>query len=131
MIIAGIGTDDFSEGMVYELYTLVNNTPVQLALSHARDRYYLRTDGLLVNEGSGGAGFSAVILKRLDGHELSEESAIITFYPGDERDGCYLQQGSYSWEPRPEDIRISLDDYGRMWDSFKASLWVPPLTQIA
>ena len=131
LIIAGLGTDDFSNGMVYELYTLVNNTPVQLALSHARDRYYLRTDGRLVNEGSGGAGFSAVILKRLDGHELKEESAIITYYPGDERDGCYLQEGGYSWEPRPEDIRISLEDYQHLWDSWRASLWIPPLTQIA
>ena len=131
LIIAGLGTDDFSEGMVYELYTLVNNTPVQLALSQARDRYYLRTDGLLVNEGSGGAGFSAVILKRLNGHELTVDSAIITYFPGNAQDGCYFQQGGYSWEPRPEDIRISNADFQHMWEMYTAKQWVPPLTQIA
>lgn len=130
LILAGVGTDEFSDGMVYDVYTLRGGEPLRLAVSQARDRWYLRADGTLLNEGSSGAAYSNVFLYRLSGGELIPTEGIITYFPGNEQDSCYYQSGSVSYEPRPEDQRITLEDYGARWDAWKADVSVPPLSQL-
>lgn len=58
---------------IYDLYTLVQDeevTPVQLVSAMERIQYYLTTDGLVYNMGSGGAAVSYHTLYSLDGREL-------------------------------------------------------------
>ena len=131
MIIAGIGTEDFSDKMIYAIYTLSDNKPVNLAQSRARSRYYLRTDSLIVNEGSGGAAFSEVYLFSVGADGLMPKEGVITFFPGDDRDSCYRQIGHCDYEPQPGDERISMEDYSAIWEGWKSVCYVPPLTQIA
>ena len=131
LIVAGIGTDDFSSNMIYDIYTLTDNRPVNLVQSWARNRYYLRTDSLIVNEGSGGAAFSEVYLFAVGADGLTPKEGIITFFPGDDRDSCYHQVGHCDYEPQPGDERISMEEYSAVWDSWKSLCYIPPLTQIA
>lgn len=131
LILAGIGTDDFSDKMVYDVYTLTENKPVNLLQSWARNRYYLRTDSMIVNEGSSGAAYSNVFLYSVSGDALSPVEGVITFFPGDERDSCYHQKGHCDYEPQPDDTKISLEEYGTIWEGWKSVCYIPPLTQIA
>ena len=131
MIIAGIGTDDFSGGMIFEIYTLSENTPVRCLQSWARNRYYLRNDNRILNEGSSGAAFSSVCLYKLDKGTLVPIEAIITYFPGDSRDGCYHQVGHSDFEPSQDDIPISMEEYTATWEDWKSNCYTPPLTQIA
>ena len=131
LIIAGMGAADFGENAILDLYTLQNGAPLQLACTWARNHYYLRTDSLIVNEGSGGAAYSNVFLYSLSGGELSPVEGVITFFPGDDRDSCYHQIGHCDYEPQPGDERISMEEYTAIWDSWKSLCYIPPLTQIA
>lgn len=130
LILAGVGTDDFSDGMLYDVYTLRGGEPSRVAVSQARDRWYLRTDSTLLNEGSSGAAFSNVFLYRFSGGLLVPTEGMITYFPGNEQDSCYYQTGSVSYEPRPEDQRITMEDYGARWDTWKSAVYVPPLIQL-
>ena len=131
LIIAGLGTDDFSEGMLYELYTLVNGQPVQLASSSARNRYYLRTDGSILNEGSGGAGHSVFTISRVSGDTLVPEEAVMTYFEGTERDGYYHQLNDFDWQPRDYDDYLTEDQFNYFISLWENSADVPALTQIA
>ena len=131
LIVAGMGAADFGENAILDLYTLQNGMPLQLACTWARNRYYLRTDSLIINEGSGGAAFSEVYLFAVGADGLTPKEGIITFFPGDDRDSCYHQVGHCDYEPQPGDERISMEEYSAVWDSWKSLCYIPPLTQIA
>ena len=120
-----------SDQPVFAVYTLSSGVPVALCVSQARDRFYLRTDGSIVNEGSGGASYSMVFRMVKSGDELTGVEGVIT-YPDSNGDVlCSLQNGSVSYEPRPEDQVISLDEYQAKWAEWKSSVTVPELTVIA
>ena len=126
LIIAGMGTDDFSDKMVYDLYTLAGAQPAQLACSAARNRWYLRSDSLLINEGSSGAAYSNVFLFAVKGGGLEAKEGVIVY------DGsCYYQNGSCDYEPRSGDRSITMDEYTAKWDGWKSVVYVPQLTRIA
>ncbi len=131
LLIAGIGTQEFGEQVIYDLYTLENNSPKNIATSWARNRYYLRTDSLIVNEGSSGAAYSNVFLFSVNKQGLSPVEGIITYFPGDERDSCYHQVGHCDYEPQQSDQRISMEEYTSEWNNYKAICYVPPLTTLA
>ena len=131
LIIAGIGTDEFSNGMIYDLYTLVNGEPVQLACSRARSRYYLRSDGSILNEGSNGAGNSIYVVNRLYGSELAPVESVFTWFTGGETDGYYRQSDGYSYEPRDYDEYLTEGQFNYFIGSWEDSVYVPALTQIA
>ena len=126
LIVAGMGTEDFSDKMVYDLYTLSAGQPVQIACSSARDRYYLRTDSLLVNEGSSGAAYSNVFLYAVKGSALEGREGVV-IYDGN----CYYQNGHCDFEPQNGDRSISLDEYTYTWNNWKSVCYTPPLTKIA
>ena len=126
LIIAGMGTDDFSDKMVYDLYTLAGAQPAQLACSAARNRWYLRSDSLLINEGSSGAAYSNVFLFAVKGGGLEAKEGVIVY------DGsCYYQNGSCDYEPRSGDRSITMDEYTAKWDGWKSACYLPQLTRIA
>ena len=58
IIVAGTGSGNNNGNIVFEICTLVNDQPVNICMSSARNRYYLRTDGTVLNEGSSGAAYS-------------------------------------------------------------------------
>ena len=131
LIIAGIGTDSFSNGMIYDLYTLVNGQPVQLACSQPRSRYYLRADGSVLNEGSNGAGNSIFVVNRVYGSYLVPVESVMTWFMGEENDGYYHQTDGYNYEPRDYDEYLNEAQFNYFVATWKESVYVPQLTQIA
>lgn len=131
LIIAGIDTDDFSDGMVYDLYTLYNGAPVQLAMSWARNRWYLRSDNLLYNEGSGGAGHSICSLYRKTGTELSGLRNVYTWFWGEESDGYYFQEGTVAFEHIQGDVKLSEAEFDAKVKELQGTRFLPQLTKIA
>ncbi len=134
LIIAGMGTDDFSNRMVYDLYTLENNVPVNIVTSQARSRYYIRTDNTVLFEGSGGASYSYFTVKRLNGNMLEDMESVFTNLDQDAYDtystGFYYQQGYSETLPSDSSIKITEEDFGkRVWE-MESSVYVPTLTQI-
>ena len=131
LIIEGIGTDDFSKGIAYGIYTLVNDQPVNLATSWARNRYYICTDSTILNEGSGGAGHSVITVFRLSGQTLNPVENLMTYFDGNERDGYYRQTGSLSWEPQPGDQKIDGNAFSTAVEQAESKIYTPLLTKIA
>ena len=131
LIIAGMGTDDFSDRMVYDLYTLVNGVPVNLATSSARMRYYVRTDNTLLYEGSGGASHSYITRERVNGSALEEIEMVFTDY--DEASNAtvfYFQQGHSDSLPSGKSVSITDTEFNASWEQWKSGVYVPPLTTI-
>ena len=131
LIIAGMGTEDFSDRMVYDLYTLVNGVPVNLATSSARMRYYVLTDNRLLYEGSGGASHSYITLERVNGNTLEEIEMVFTDY--DETNNAtvfYSQQGHSDVLPGEKSVSITDTEFNARWEQWKSSTYMPPLTAI-
>ena len=131
LIIAGIDTDDFSRNMVYDLYTLYNGLPVQLALSQARNRWYLRSDNLLYNEASGGASHSYFSLYRKTGTELSGIRSAFTWPDCSGAVDYYYQEGTVAFEPCSGDTKLSAEAFSAKVDELKGENFLPQLTRIA
>jgi hypothetical protein len=131
LLVAGLGTEDFSEGMVYALYTLYNGVPVQLAVSQARNRWYLRSDNLMYNEASGGAANSYFSLYRKTGTELSGIRNVFTWPDGDTGVSYYYQEGTVAFEPVQGDVKLSEAEFNAKRQELRGTIFVPPLTKIA
>ena len=131
LIVAGIDRNEFAGDMIYGVFTLENGVPKPLVITNARDRWYLRTDSLLLNAGPSGAGYSSATLYRLRHGALEAMETVFTYFPGDPSDGCYHRYGDYSFSPQEGDERISLDDFSAYESRWENEVYVPPLTQIA
>ena len=131
LVVGGLGTNSFSDGMVYDLYTLVDGQPVQLACSQARSRYYLRADGSLLNEGSNGAGNSIFVINRVYGSYLVPVESAMTWFMGEGNDGYYHQTEGYSYEPGDYDEQLDQAQFNYFVGSWRDSVYVPQLTKIA
>nr|MCR5138063.1 hypothetical protein [Oscillospiraceae bacterium] len=134
LIIAGMGTDDFSDKMVYDLYTLVNGAPVNLATAQARDRYYVRTDNTVYSEGSGGAAYTYLTVMRVKGNELEDVEVVFTNMDGEGTSsaslGYYYQQGHSEKLPSEKSMRITESDFFSRMEQMESTIYVPPLTKI-
>ncbi|MBQ9661960.1 MAG: hypothetical protein IJV40_02270 [Oscillospiraceae bacterium] len=134
LIIEGMGTDNFSEQMAYDLYTLVNGMPVNIATSRARLRYYVRTDSTILSEGSSGASYSYFTVHRLNGSTLEETEMVFTNADqnasGEYYTGCYYQQGHSETLPSEKSIAISDEEFRTRVEQMESSIYVPPLTKI-
>ena len=131
LVVGGLGTNSFSNGMVYDLYTLVDGQPVQLACSQARSRYYLRADGSVLNEGSNGAGNSVFIINRVYGSYLVPVESAMTWFTGEGNDGYYHQTEGYSYEPGEYDEQLDQAQFNYYVATWQESVYVPQLTLIA
>jgi hypothetical protein len=130
-MIFGMGTDDFSDGVMYDFYTLLSGQPQQIACSSARNRYYLRGDNRVYNEGSSGAGHSVFVVNRLVGGALYPEESAFTYFDGGPDDGYYYQADGCTYTPRATDVPISEAEFGAITGNYQAATYVPQLTQIA
>ena len=70
LIVAGISPTYDPGPVLFEVFTLENNTPVQLLISWARSRNFLLPDNRIYNEGSGGASSSGFVLFKVNGTTL-------------------------------------------------------------
>lgn len=135
LIIAGMGTEDFSNDNVYELWTLENGEAVPVAISYARMRYYLQQDRSIRYEGSSGAAYTNIVVNRLNGSSLETVEMIFTT-EGTNPDGsadtiCYYQQGDSERIPSEKSVVISAEEFGTRWEQMEANNYLPPLTKIA
>ena len=136
LILAGIGTEDFSDGMLYALYTLSGGEPVALAISQARMRYYLRTDNTVLYFGSGGAAYSYHTVERLGGKGELEEMDMLFTNPetdvsGEVTIGYYYQTGPSDSLPSEKSVRIAADEYDDRLERFESGVYLPPLSKLA
>ena len=125
LIIAGINDETYTEIVIFDLYTLENGQPVQLACTRARSRYFLRSDGSILNEGSNGAGNSIFVINRLYGSSLTPIESAMTWYEGSERDGCYHQTDGYNYEPRDYDEYLTEQQFTQLITGWESSVVVP------
>ena len=132
LIVAGMemGESDFGVNALFDLYTLKEGEPLNLAGSWPRNRYYLRTDNTILNEGSGGAGHSLFCVLRKSVDSLVTESTVFTYYDGGSRDGNYRQAG-YAYEPGPDSERLTNAEFQVAVAELESAVYLPPLTQIA
>ena len=131
LIIAGMGGDDFAEQIVYDLYTLSNDLPVNLAVSWPRMRYYLRADNSLYWEGSGGAAYSYFAVQRVTGDALVDVEMVFTDY--DEASDAvlfYFQQGHSDQLPSERSVKISEEEFNARQTAMAEAIYLPPLTRI-
>ena len=131
LIVAGMemGESDFGVNALFDLYTLKEGEPLNLTASWPRNRYYLRTDNTILNEGSGGAGHSLFCVLRKSGDSLVTESTVFTYYDGGSRDGNYRQAG-YAYEPGPDSVRLTNAELQVTVAELESTIYLPPLTQI-
>jgi len=135
LIIAGLGTSDFSERNIYDLYTLENGAPVPVATSFARMRYYLQSDNSIRYEGSGGAAYTNIVRSRLNGSSLETIEMIFTTeqtaQDGSLYVACYYQQGDSERIPSEKSVEISDEEFRTRWEQMDADTVTPALTLIA
>jgi hypothetical protein len=131
LLIAGILDNQYTELVLFDVYTLDNGQPLQLATSRARSRWFLRSDGSLLNEGSNGAGNSVFIINRLYGSQLVPIESVFTWFEGKETDGYYHQADGYNYEPRDYDEYLTEQDFNSYVTGWESSITFPALSQIA
>lgn len=151
LIISGSG-DYYSEAnIVFELYTLVNNVPVNVFVSFPRLRFYLLTDNRLYWEGSGGAAYSYYEFFKLNGDHLEFLEGYATANDHDSEVGTagmtlyhttigfrsadpFMISGDYNQADQTWPIDISNtpnNTYRILGNMFGSQCWMPQLTRIA
>ncbi len=104
---------------------------MQIACSSARNRYYLRTDGRILNEGSGGAGHSVYLINSIQGGELVPSESVFTYFDGQPTDGYYYSSTGSTYQPGIYDEAIGEQEFNYYVGLFEESVYIPQLTMIA
>ena len=134
LILAGITpTEGFtdSQGLVYGVYTLDGaGQPVSLAVSQARDRFFLRADSSLLRRGSGGAAYTYYSLLRLRDGALQVDEMAFTDLDGDNHPLFYTQQGDSDTYPGDKSVPVSEDAFWDIVSRWEGSAYTPPLTRL-
>ena len=132
LIIAGIDSRDFSNNELFDLYTLHENTLVNLATSHFRSRYYLKSDNTVLFTGSGGAAYNQWALKRVNGCELIPIESVFTYDDfNTQHYGYYYQEGYTNYEPNADSVEIDESSFNNKRNEYESNICVPPLIFIA
>ncbi len=133
LIIAPTGDPFYPNNVIYCLYTLVNDVPIQLAVSQARDRYYLLADDRILNEGSGGAAYSTVTALRVQGDMTVEEEMLFT-WPDEGTDmqsvGYYFRNGHAETLPGDGSVRLTDQEFSQALSMMESAVCTPQLTAI-
>ena len=115
--------------VIYEIYTLKNGSPVCVAKSRARERYFMLNDGRFLMEGSSSATSSCWITYRFDGESLTIQEQIWTSdQPHDMADFApyYYYCGMIYGSVEP----MVYDEAARTIESWEWKLTLPFLTSI-
>ena len=142
LLIAGIGAKYNEDNVIYELFTLENNTPVQLLISWGRSRKYLMYDNRIYEEGSSGAAYSSLDLYKVVGSYLVFDEGYATYRSDDyENAGSALyhystpesipNERTYFGDYAKPDAAFSIDNLYPLYEQFQSQCWMPQLTQIA
>lgn len=131
LIVAGMGTREGADRVVYGLYTLSDSRPVNLATSMARMRYYVRTDSSVYYEGSGGAAYSYNCVQRIAGGALEDVEILFTDLDENNNPVYYYQQGHSESYPSERSEGISQTDYQSRLSTMESLIYQPILTRIA
>lgn len=59
------------KGAVYDMYTMIDRKPVHVLSGYARDRYYIKKGGMVINEASGGANTTTWTMYNLEPNTTS------------------------------------------------------------
>ncbi len=131
LLIFGLGdVGEFSPEILFDSYTLVDGEPVSLARSMPRMRYFLRTDGSLYWEGSGGAAFSYYAVERLNGASLERQEILFTDLDENGNTVYYRDLGTGDELPGPESVQISEEEFLTQVAALQSTIYRPALTAI-
>lgn len=125
LLIAGTGANNHSNNVIYDVYTLINNTPVCLCTSQARDRFYLREDSSILEEGSGGAYSAYYSISKLKNGSLQKLEELRS-----DLDASNNLVWYFSTNGGQESI-ISESSASAKIKAYEKTIYLPFLTQIA
>ena len=142
LLIAGIGPKYEDNHVLFEVYTLENNYPIQLLISWARSRKYLTYDNRIYEEGSSGAAYTNMDFYKVNGAFLVFDEAYTTYILNDyENAGRALYHFStankvldgrtYYGDYSIPDATYSIDYLSPLYEQFESQCWMPQLTMIA
>ena len=150
LIISGGGKYYGAPSILFELYTLENNVPVNILISYPRIRFYLLTDNRIYYEASGGAAYSYFEFFKLNGDHLEFLEGYATANDADAAAGQagrtlyhtsvwngatepFMTYGDYNRADQtwPIDISENNNTIGALFDTFGSQCWIPQLTMIA
>lgn len=126
LIVVGFG-EYLPEKMILEIDTLKGDgLPTQLCQSQARDKFYLRTDSRIYEQGSGGAAYAYLdVFQWKEGGMLHTESLRSDL--DEKMDSIWL----YSPDGIPEhEVQISEQEAYNRIDTYESLLYLPQVTQI-
>ena len=129
LIIAGMGYDVPEEPVVYEIYTIQNDTAVSIASSTTGSRLFLMKDDKILCEGSTGEGKSYFSVMRVSGGELKFQDGLYTTDPTT----YYYTTGNQFGDPALMATDNNMDEKVALTflDTWRGSVYLPPLCYIA
>lgn len=136
LIVAGISPKYDYGPILFEVFTLENNTPVQLVISWARSRKFLLSDNRIFNEGSNGAASSGFILFKVNGTTLQFLEGYWSTNSTDQNGDTMYHTTSDAGSPGFGDF----DNYDytmpsqkgfAIGEELRSTAWLPQLTMIA
>lgn len=125
LFIAGIDSNYDGDTVIYEADALVNGNVVNLFTSYARDRYYLRNDSRILNQGSSGAAYTTFNVLQFNG------SALV---PDIELSSDLDENAEAFWhyiENSGNEQKLDYDSGLKKAEQLESAVYLPFLTKIA
>ena len=115
--------DDAKEGLVYDIYTVVDRKPVHVISGAERDRYYILKNGFVLNEYSNSATDSGSMVYNLmtNSTELFMQFAFKYDESEDEKNPWYISYDSSDNEDKKWES-VTSDEWNKMEDRVKDRL---------
>ena len=146
LLISGLNTKQeyasiYDAPILFDVYTLVNNTPVNLCTSWARIRFYLMTDNRIYHESSGGAAYTYFEFFKVAGDHLDflegyatandyEYGAPDKMFHSSEWNGETEPFSIYGNYNNPDFIYQNENGYDDLMTECRSHCWMPQLTLI-
>ena len=147
LLIAGIDLKNpsysiYDTPVLFELCTLVNNTPVNLCTSWARNRFYFMTDNRIYREASGGAAYTYFEffdvagdhMRFLEGYATANDNEYLApngMFHSSEWNGETEPFSIYGNYNNPDFIYQNPNGYDDLMVDCRSHCWMPQLTKIS
>ena len=97
--------EDAFDGVVYDVFTMVDGKMIQVVDGWARNRYYICSNGAIANEGSGGAAYTGYTYYDFDGKELKVRESYFTGYKDEaQTDWGWFYSDTEAWADDAKDV---------------------------
>ena len=116
---------------IYDVYTLDGGVPTQVAVSMARKRYALRTDGSLFWEGAGGASYVYFVVERVKGKTVEQTETLFTDLTADGQIAWYSRMGGLEDASPSNSTALTEAQFQSRVSELESTIYLPPLTKIA